>query len=91
MNGFSALRFLKTSSATCQRVATGLVALVVLAVGGCAMQGRSLAQLNATAAPTHLQTQLRANPLAINSIHPRLSWVLPWKGRGQFQSAYDIL
>ena len=91
MNGFSTLGLLKISSATCQRVALGAVALGALALGGCAMQNSTAAQLDATAAPTHLQTQLRENPLAINSIHPRLGWVLPWKGRGEFQSAYEVL
>ncbi len=43
------------------------------------------------AAPIRLETQLRPNPLAINSARPRLSWVLPWNGRNQSQRAYDIL
>ncbi len=60
-------------------------------LASCTQGGATPAELDATASPTHLQTQLQAHPLAINSVHPRLSWVLPWKGRGQFQSAYDIL
>ncbi len=48
-------------------------------------------QMDHTTAPVYLQTQLRTNPPAINSVHPRFGWVLPWKGRGQFQSAYKIL
>ena len=42
-------------------------------------------------APDHLQVQLRKNPLAVNSRHPEFGWVLPWKGRGQLQIAYQIL
>ncbi len=42
-------------------------------------------------APTHLQAQLRANSRAVNSLHPRLRWVLPWKGHGKMQSAYEVL
>ncbi|MGC9261240.1 MAG: hypothetical protein ACP5I8_14340, partial [Phycisphaerae bacterium] len=91
MDEFSTLGLLRIGLATCQRVALGAAALMALALGGCAMQNSTAAQLDATAAPTHLQTQLRENPLAINSIHPRLGWVLPWKGRGEFQSAYEVL
>ncbi len=69
-------------------------AMAVLAAGvlaSCTQNGATPAELNATAAPVNMQCQLRANPLAINSVHPRLGWVLPWKGRGQFQGAYEIL
>ncbi|MGC8552457.1 MAG: family 78 glycoside hydrolase catalytic domain [Phycisphaerae bacterium] len=43
------------------------------------------------AAPSHLQVQWRHNPVAINSRHPVLSWRLKWPGRGQHQTAYQIL
>ncbi len=49
------------------------------------------AQLGAVAAPVRLETELRANPSAINSMHPQLSWVLPWKGQNQSQRSYEIL
>ncbi|MGC8624638.1 MAG: family 78 glycoside hydrolase catalytic domain [Phycisphaerae bacterium] len=69
----------------------GFMVVVVGALASCTQNRATPRQLNATAAPIHLQTQLRANPLAINSVRPQLGWVLPWKGRGQFQAAYQIL
>ncbi len=36
--------------------------------------------LGAVVAPERLEAELRADPSAINSMHPRLSWVPPWKG-----------
>ena len=42
-------------------------------------------------APIHLQCDWRSDPEAINSTRPFLSWVLPWKSRGQEQIAYQIL
>ena len=42
-------------------------------------------------APIHLRCDWRRDPTAINSTRPLLSWVLPWKSRGQDQSAYQIL
>ncbi len=56
-----------------------------------AAKAASPAQDGLVAAPVHLQTQLRVNPVAINSRHPEFGWVLPWKGHGQMQSAYEIL
>ena len=61
-----------------------VAALTLLSLAGRAVQA-------AIAAPVKLQCQLRKNPLAINATRPRLGWVLPWKGRDQSQSAYEIL
>ena len=91
MNSSSSSHLLKISSIACQRAAMTASALVALAVGVCAAPGHSASQLDAIPSPVHLQVQLRSNPLAVNSIHPQLGWVLPWKGHGRFQSAYDIL
>ena len=91
MSKFSSMHLLKNSLAACHRAAMTAAALVALAVGVGATPGRSAPQLDATAAPVRLQTQLRADPLAVNSVHPQLGWMLPWKGRGEFQSAYEIL
>ncbi len=71
--------------------AIAVLALVGLSMADCTDRGGTPAQLDATVAPVHLQTQLRSNPLAINSVHPQLGWVLPWRGHGEFQSAYDVL
>ncbi len=71
--------------------ALATLALTGLALGGCGQHSGAAVRLNAVAAPIHLQTQLRANPLAINSVRPQFGWVLPWRGQGQFQNAYEIL
>ena len=72
-------------------LAVGIMAVAVGTLASCAQDGVTPSQLDATAAPIHLQTQLRADPLAVNSVHPQLGWILPWRGQGQFQSAYEIL
>lgn len=41
--------------------------------------------------PTDLKCQWAVNPPAINSTHPRLSWVLDSSQRDQSQTAYQIL
>jgi alpha-L-rhamnosidase len=91
MNCITFLDFLKSNLKLARLSAWAALPLVVLAVIGCSQAGSNVSELNATAAPAHLQTQLRVNPLALNAVHPRLGWVLPWKGNGQFQSAYEIL
>lgn len=58
-------------------------------LAGVIVAGRLLAAT--IPAPIHLRCDCRHDPGAINSTRPLLSWVLPWKGRGQVQSAYQIL
>jgi alpha-L-rhamnosidase len=41
--------------------------------------------------PTDLKCQWEVNPPAINSTHPRLSWLLDSRQRDQIQTAYQIL
>lgn len=41
--------------------------------------------------PTRLRCEYRHNPLGIDVVQPRLSWALESAGRGQVQSAYQIL
>lgn len=72
-------------------ITSSLLILFVLALAYGSANGLTKASHGLIAAPTHLQTQLRSDPLAINSVHPQLGWILPWKGRGQFQRAYEIL
>ncbi len=40
---------------------------------------------------TQLKCEFRSNPLGIETLQPRLSWVLESKARAQSQSAYQIL
>ncbi|MGC9260871.1 MAG: family 78 glycoside hydrolase catalytic domain [Phycisphaerae bacterium] len=74
---------------------TGGAVIIMLTVGvlvSCSQNSVTPAARHATvSAPVHLQAQLRENPLAINSVHPHLGWMLPWHGHGQLQSAYQIL
>jgi alpha-L-rhamnosidase len=41
--------------------------------------------------PTGLRCEYLVNPLGVDTAKPRLSWVLEHAGRGQGQSAYEIL
>jgi alpha-L-rhamnosidase len=41
--------------------------------------------------PARLRCEYRVDPLGIGEIVPRLSWVLEAEGRGQIQSAYQVL
>lgn len=41
--------------------------------------------------PSGLMVEYRVDPLGLDTPHPRLGWVLESSGRGQFQSAYQIL
>ncbi len=67
-----------------------VVALVGIA--GCASRSVTTASAaQSVLAPGHLRTELRRNPLAVNSRHPRLEWMLPWRGFGQRQTGYQIV
>ena len=67
------------------------IASGLLSVAAFAQAGGVSAMSAAPRAPIQLQTQLRRNPVAVNSRHPQFGWVLPWAGHGQMQSAYEIL
>jgi alpha-L-rhamnosidase len=41
--------------------------------------------------PSGLTVEYRVDPLGIDTFHPRLGWILESPGRGQFQSAYQVL
>ena len=41
--------------------------------------------------PVHLRCEYHTNPLAVNSVNPRLSWTLESDVRGQSQTAYQVL
>ncbi len=41
--------------------------------------------------PSGLTVEYRIDPLGIGTSHPRLGWLLESSGRGEFQSAYQVL
>jgi len=50
-------------------------------------KGTGICQLTVT----HLRCEYRVNPLGIDILQPRLSWIMESNQRGQMQSAYQIL
>jgi hypothetical protein len=46
---------------------------------------------SAAVQPVRLECEARSNPLGIDAVHPRLSWVLESAEKGQRQTAYRIL
>src|SRR5579864_5563826 len=42
-------------------------------------------------APTNLRCEYLSNPRGIDVLHPRFSWVLEHTGRGETQTAYQLL
>ena len=48
-------------------------------------------QVNAAIEPFLLKTEYLINPLAINTLKPRLSWQLKSEQRNQYQSAFEII
>jgi len=44
-----------------------------------------------TRAPINLKCEYIKNPIGIDKDHPRFSWQLRWKERGQIQTAYRII
>jgi alpha-L-rhamnosidase len=64
---------------------TILLAGMMLVLGGCAV----LADRDLTT--KDLRCEYRVNPLGIDVLKPRLSWVMESSNRGQMQSAYRIL
>jgi alpha-L-rhamnosidase len=41
--------------------------------------------------PSELLCEYAVNPLGIDTVHPRLSWILSTADRNQCQTAYQIL
>ena len=61
------------------------LAVMMLALSGCAV----LADSDLTA--NQLRCEYRLNPLGIDVLKPRLSWIMESSKRGQMQNAYQIL
>jgi alpha-L-rhamnosidase len=68
-----------------RRFVTILSAMVILALSGCAISTGSSVAVN------KLRCEYRVNPLGIDVVEPRLSWILESDQRGQMQTAYQIL
>ena len=64
---------------------TILLAETVLVLGGCAVVADSGVTVK------KLRCEYAVNPLGIDVVKPRLSWVLQSNQRGQKQNAYRIL
>ena len=47
--------------------------------------------VNAAVSVTYTRCEYRENPVAVDALQPRLSWVLESKDRGVLQSAYQVL
>jgi alpha-L-rhamnosidase len=67
------------------RCTTILLVQMTLALGGCAVF------VDGGTATKELRCEYRVNPLGIDVVKPRLSWILQSSQRGQKQSAYQIL
>lgn len=72
------------SRAVLKRLATLLVITTICTICASARQAGGLRAESLT-------TEYRTNPLAIGSVHPRLSWMVSSGQRGQRQTAYQIL
>ena len=68
-----------------RHLATILLAGMMLALSGCA------ALENSEVMVKELRSEYRVNPLGIDVVKPRLSWITESVKRGQVQSAYQIL
>ncbi len=68
-----------------RRLVKILLATVVLGFSGCAVSTGS------GVAVKKLLCESRLNPLGIDVVKPRLSWILESNQRGQMQSAYQVL
>jgi len=74
------------------KVLIGVVSLTLLTVMGCqrnvtGKKSHSLSSLTVNS----LRCEYRVEPLAINTLQPRLGWILASKKRGVMQGAYQIL
>ena len=68
-----------------KRLVAILSAMMILALSGCA------ALTGSDMAVKKLRCEYRVNPLGIDVIEPRLSWILESDQRGQIQTAYQVL
>jgi len=68
-----------------KRLVTILSATIMLAFGGCAVSTGSDVTVK------KLRCEYRVNPLGIDVVKPRLSWILESSERGQKQTAYQVL
>lgn len=68
-----------------KQLAMILLACMMSALGGCVVTTGSSVSVK------ELRCEYRVNPLGIDVVKPRLSWVLESSQRGQIQSAYQIL
>jgi len=68
-----------------KRLVVILSAMMMLALSGCA------ALTGSDVAVKKLRCEYRANPLGIDVVEPRLSWILESDQRGQMQTAYQVL
>jgi len=67
-----------------------MLAGMMLALGGCNVLTDSSITTDGVAVK-ELRCEYRVNPLGINVVKPRLSWIIESNQRGQMQSAYQIL
>ncbi|MHC4692950.1 MAG: glycoside hydrolase family 78 protein, partial [Planctomycetota bacterium] len=68
-----------------RRLIVILSATIMLAFSGCAIPTSSDVNVN------KLRCEYRVNPLGIDVVKPRLSWIMESIQRGQIQSAYQVL
>ena len=68
-----------------RRLVTILSATIMLVFSGCAVSTSS------DVAVKKLRCEYRINPLGIDVVKPRLSWILESSQRGQVQNAYQVL
>jgi alpha-L-rhamnosidase len=75
------------------KLVTGLLAAVIAVFGGLlsASGAAGTATTAAAIAPAKLRCEYRVDPLGIDELEPRLTWVLTSPDRGARQSAYRIL
>ena len=62
-----------------------ILSAAALLVGGCSMMAKSGTSVK------ELRCEYRVNPLGVDVVKPRLSWIMESSERGQMQSAYRIL
>jgi alpha-L-rhamnosidase len=67
-----------------------ILPLTVFAVAGWA-QVRATGAENGFSPPSNLRVEYLTNPVGMDIVHPRFSWVLGHPERGEAQSAYQIL
>jgi len=67
----------------------GVLSLFLAVLRGISVPVRQA--ITAGLVPSGLTVEYRVDPLGIDTFHPRLGWILESPGRGQFQSAYQVL